>query len=91
MLQENELNATTNTSDSQGPTEPWDTLFNRATNAYKKREKWMPPMSTGRVSGFGTGMKFGEYYKEEVKKRKERKTQSAAEVEQLKKRVDSFP
>jgi hypothetical protein len=36
-------------------------------------------------------MKFGEYYKDEIKKRKERKTQSAAEVEELKKKVDSFP
>ena len=54
----------------------------------------MPPMSAGRVSSFVTSMKFGEYYKEEVKKRKERKTKLAAkdkeEVEELKKKVDSF-
>lgn len=46
------------------------------------------------MSGFGTSMKFGEYYKDEIKKRKERKSQSAAkekeEVEELKKKVDSF-
>ncbi|KAM0915755.1 hypothetical protein ACQ4PT_010616 [Festuca glaucescens] len=38
---------------SQGSTEPWDTTFNRATNAYKKRLKFEPPTSAGRVSGFG--------------------------------------
>lgn len=46
------------------------------------------------MSGFGTSMKFGEYYKDEIKKRKERKSQSAAkekeEVEEPKKKVDSF-
>jgi hypothetical protein len=31
-------------------------------------------MSAGRVSGFGTSMKVGKYYKEDAKKRKERKT-----------------
>ena len=55
----------------------------------------MPPTSAGRVSGFGTSMKFGEYYKDEIKKRKERKSQSTAkekeEVEELKKKVDSIP
>ena len=64
-------------------------------NAHKKRDKLMPPTSAGRVSGFGTSMKFGEYYKDGMKKRKERKSQSLAndkeEVEELKKKVESIP
>ena len=40
-------------------------------------------------------MKFGEYYKDEIKKRKERKSQSSAkdkeEVEELKKKMESIP
>jgi len=64
-------------------------------NAHKKRDKLMPPTSAGRVSGFGTSMKFGEYYKDDITKRKERKSQSSAkdkeEVEQLKKKVESIP
>ena len=47
---------------SQGSTEPWDTTFNRATNVFKNRDKSAPPSSAGRVSGFGTSMKFTEYY-----------------------------
>ena len=47
---------------SQGSTEPWDTTFNRATNVYKRRDKSLPPTSAGRVSGFGTSMKFINYY-----------------------------
>jgi len=46
-----------------------------------------PPTSAGRVSGFGTSVKFGEYYKDDTKKRRERKTHSTAEVELLKKKV----
>ena len=63
---------------SQGSTEPWDTTFNRAMNVYKERDKSVPPTSAGRVSGFGTSMKFGEYYKDDIKKRRERKSQSSA-------------
>ena len=47
-------------SSSQGPTEPWDMTFNRATNAYKKRPKFEPPTSAGHVCGFGTSVKFRE-------------------------------
>jgi hypothetical protein len=32
----------------------------------------------GRVSGFGTSMKFHEYYKEDAKKRKERRSAMSA-------------
>ena len=52
---------------------PWDTTFNRAMNVFKGRDKSKPPTSAGRVSVFGTSMKFGEYYKDECKKRKEMK------------------
>ena len=74
---------------------PWDIPFNRAVNAYKNRNKFLPPTSAGRVSGFGTSMKFGEYYKDDIKKRRERKSQSSAKekekVEQLQKQVESIP
>ena len=48
-----------------------------------------PPTSAGRVSGFGTSVKFGEYYKDENRKRRERKS-STAEVERLKKKVEDL-
>jgi hypothetical protein len=48
-------------SSYQGSTEPWDMTFNRVTNAYKKRPKFEPLTSAGRVSSFGTSMKFREY------------------------------
>jgi hypothetical protein len=66
---------------SQGSTEPWDTPFNRATNAYKERDLDKPPTSAGRVSGFGTSMKVSEYYGSDAKTRKERRsTKDKAEV-----------
>ena len=46
----------------------------------KKRGLLEKPTSAGRVSGFGTSVKFGEYYKEENKKRREKKTQSTVQV-----------
>src|SRR3954462_2973216 len=93
-LQEKELNASEDLSSQDSAEEPWDTVFNRATNTYKKREKKLPPKSAGRVSSFGTSMKFIEYYKEDAKKRRERKNQSAAkdkaEVEELKLKVKTL-
>lgn len=78
-------------SSSQGSTEPWDTTFNRATNAYKGRPKSKPPTSAGRVSGFGTSTKFRQYYNEGAKKRKERRIQATAqdlaEKEELKQKI----
>ena len=38
-LQEKELNASEDLSSQDSAAEPWDTVFNRATNTYKKREK----------------------------------------------------
>jgi hypothetical protein len=80
-----------NESSSQGSTEPWDTTFNRALNAYKKRPLSEPPTSAGRVCGFGTSMKFREYYKEDNKKRRERRSamssEDKAEVEELRQKV----
>ena len=70
--------------------EPWDTVFNRATNAYKKRDKGLPPSSAGRESGFGTSMKFKEYYKEDAKKRRERKNQDKAAVAERKIKVQTL-
>ena len=92
-LQNKELAAADRPEDSssQGSTEPWDTTFNRAMNAYKKRPLSEPPTSAGRVCGFGTSVKFREYYKEDAKKRKERKSQMSArdkaEVEELRQKV----
>ena len=77
---------------SQGSTEPWDTAFNRATNAFKQRDLDLPPTSAGRVSSFGLTMKVGEYYQSDAKSRKARRTSSKdkAEVEELKKKVQSL-
>ena len=58
-LQEDELKADAEAGpSSQDSTEPWDTTFNRAMNVYKERDKTAAPTSAGRVSGFGTSMKF---------------------------------
>ena len=82
---------------SQGSTEPWNTPFNRATNAFKERDLDLPPTSSGRVSGFGLNMKglnmkIGEYYQSDAKSRKARRITSKdkAEVEELKKKVESL-
>ncbi|KAK1678241.1 hypothetical protein QYE76_039089 [Lolium multiflorum] len=77
-------------SSSQGSTEPWDTPFNRALNIHKERPISKPPTSAGRVCGFGTSMKFREYYKEESSKKRRRSAMSSedkAEVEELRKKV----
>ncbi|KAK1611783.1 hypothetical protein QYE76_035456 [Lolium multiflorum] len=66
--------------------------FNRATNAYKKRDLDKPPTSASRVSGFGTSMKLSEYYRSDAKTRKERRTtaKDKAQVQELKKKVESL-
>jgi hypothetical protein len=94
-LQEEEIKAAREAlaedSSSQGTNEPWDTPFNRVTNAFKKRPKSKPPTSASHVSGFGTSMKLREYYNKDGKQRKERKSQSAAqdqaEKEELKRKI----
>ena len=65
---------------------------NRATNAYKGRDKSMPPTSAGRVSGFGTSMKFINYYHLEAHMKKERRKPSKdkAEVLELRKKVETL-
>ena len=68
---------------SQGSTEPWDTTFNRATNVYKRRDKSLPPTSAGRVSGFGTSMKFINYYDSDAEMKKERRKPSKYKAEVL--------
>ena len=58
--------------ESEGSHEPWDTAFNRATNAFKNRPLDLPPTSAGRVSGFGLNQKVGEYYDSDAKSKKAR-------------------
>lgn len=81
-----------NPQSSEGSTEPWDTAFNRATNAMKKRKLDLPPTSAGRVSGFGLNMKVRDYYDSDAKSKKARRVTGAAraEVEQLKKQVEDL-
>ena len=91
--QETELKADTEAGpSSQGSTEPWDTTFNRAMNVYKERDKSAPPTSAGRVSGFGTSMKFLQYYSMDTETRKERRktTRDKLEVMELRKKVESL-
>jgi hypothetical protein len=54
--------------------EPWDTPFNRATNAIKKRPKHKKMTSIGHVSGFGLSTKAGVHFKEDSETRKERRS-----------------
>ena len=63
---------------------PWDTTFNRVMNRFKGREKTQPPTSAGRVAGFGTSMKFIEYYSTDTEARKQRRKSGKAEVQELK-------
>jgi hypothetical protein len=89
-MQEEELQAGPS---SQGSTEPWDTTFNRAMNVYRERDKSAPPRSAGRVTGFGTSMKFTEYYSSDggaMKKERKKTTKDRAEVVELKKKVESL-
>ena len=71
-----------------GPSEPagpWDTTFNRAMNTTKGRDKSKPPTSAGRVSGFGTAMKFIEYYSTDTDNKRTRRKPSntSAQVAEL--------
>lgn len=72
--------ASSASSSSQGSTaDPrWDTPFNRATNRIKGRAKSLPPTSSGRVSGYGTYEKVGNFRKEDPEAKKERKAAAAA-------------
>jgi hypothetical protein len=71
---------------------PWDTTFNRAMNVFKGRDKSKPPTSAGRVTGFGTAMKFTEYYSTDTEKKKERRkpAKDRAEVLELRKKLDAL-
>ena len=78
---------------SQGSTEPWDTTFNRATNRYKRRDRTAPPTSAGRVSGFGTSMKFINYYHSDDAAKRERRrpaNKDKVEVLELRKKVETL-
>ena len=87
-LKEDELKKVGASSDEER--EPWDTPFNRATNAYKERPLDKLPTSSGRISGFGLNMKVAEYYGSDAKSRKERRksTKDTAEVQELKAKVE---
>jgi hypothetical protein len=71
---------------------PWDTTFNRAMNVHKGRDKSKPPTSAGRVTGFGTAMKFIEYYSTDTDKKKERRkpAKDRAEVLELRKKLETL-
>lgn len=82
-------------SSSQGEREVWDTTFNRAMNVAKGRDKLAPPTSAGRVSGYGTSVKFTEYYSsdgagEKKKRKRTSKNEDRAEVERLKAELEEL-
>jgi hypothetical protein len=56
----------------------WDTPFNRAINVIKGRAKSLPPTSAGRVVGYGTYDKVGDFKKEDREAKKERKATAVA-------------
>ena len=68
---------------SQEAAGPWDTTFNRAMNVHKGRDKSKPPTSAGRVSGFGTAMKFIEYYNTDTDNKRMRRKPSNDRAEVL--------
>ena len=74
-------------SSQEAPAGPWDTTFNRALNRFKGRDQTLPPTSAGRVAGFGTSMKFIEYYSTDTEARKQRRKSGKAEVQELKEEV----
>ena len=71
---------------------PWDTTFNRAMNVYKGRDKSKPPTSAGHVTGFGTSVKFLQYYNTDTETRKERRkpARDKAEVIELRKKLETL-
>jgi hypothetical protein len=93
-LQEAEIAAEAGCS-TLGLSEPWDTPFNRATNAIKKRPKHKKMTSAGRVSGFGLSTKVGVHFKEDSKTRKERRSKveeaQRREIADLKVQVAALP
>jgi hypothetical protein len=73
---------------SQGSTaDPrWDTPFKRAINVIKGRGKFLPPTLAGRMAGYGTYDKVGDFKKEDHEEKKERKATTAAVVAASEKR-----
>jgi hypothetical protein len=72
-LQAAEIAAETGCS-TPGLSEPWDTPFNRATNAIKKRPKHKKMTSDRCISGFGLSTKVGVHFKEDSRTRNERRS-----------------
>ena len=87
-----EIEAEAGPSSQEPPAGPWDTTFNRVMNVYKGRDKSKPPTSAGRVTGFGTAMKFIEYYSMDTDKKKERRqpAKDRAEVLELRKKLETL-
>jgi hypothetical protein len=56
----------------------WVTPFNRAINVIRGRAKSLPPTSAGRVAGYCTYDKVGDFKKEDREAKKERKAAAAA-------------
>ena len=86
------IEAEADPSSQEPPAGPWDTTFNRVMNVYKGRDKSKPPTSAGRVTGFGTAMKFTEYYSTDTENKKERRkpAKDRAEVLELRKKLDAL-
>jgi len=87
-----EIEAEAGPSSQEPPAGPWDTTFNRVMNVHKGRDKSKPPTSAGRVTGFGTSMKFIEYYSTDTDKKKERRkpAKDRAEVLELRKKLETL-
>ena len=61
-------------------------------NLAKGKPKSNKPSSAGRVVGYGLSTKWGEYYKEDPKTRKERRShEESREVQELRKKVAEIP
>jgi hypothetical protein len=56
----------------------WDAPFNRVISVIKGRAKSLPPTSAGRVAGYDTYDKVGDFKKEDREAKKERKTAATA-------------
>jgi succinate dehydrogenase/fumarate reductase flavoprotein subunit len=64
--------------------------FNRAINVIKGRAKSLPPTSAGRVAGYGTYDKVGNFKKEDREAKKERKAAAAAAAASGKREVEKL-
>jgi hypothetical protein len=68
----------------------WDTPFNRVIKGIKGRAKSLLPTSAGRVAGYGTYDKVGDFKKEEHEAKKERKAVAAAAAASERRKVEKL-